>query len=142
MILTLLGLGLALGNWASVATLAVVTHHGFVIRIRFKERADRQHRRAPPALRRHALAPIPANLVTDEFSPAAKTSCSRAPSAREWRTSARQQLSPGAAAPAVLWTGPDPARALAEVRRVLTPDGSLLVLAASQPPSLETDPNM
>jgi protein-S-isoprenylcysteine O-methyltransferase Ste14 len=39
MILTLVGIGLALGNWASVAVLAVVPTAGLVVRIHFEERA-------------------------------------------------------------------------------------------------------
>jgi protein-S-isoprenylcysteine O-methyltransferase Ste14 len=39
MIVTLVGIGLALGNWASLAVLAVVPIVGLVVRIRFEERA-------------------------------------------------------------------------------------------------------
>lgn len=39
MITTLVGIGLALGNWASLAVLAVVPAAGLVVRIRFEERA-------------------------------------------------------------------------------------------------------
>jgi len=38
MIVTFVGLGLALGNWASLAVLAVVPAAGLVVRIRFEER--------------------------------------------------------------------------------------------------------
>ena len=39
MIMTFVGIGLALGNWAALAVLAVVPTAGLVIRIRFEERA-------------------------------------------------------------------------------------------------------
>jgi protein-S-isoprenylcysteine O-methyltransferase Ste14 len=39
MIVTFVGIGLALGNWAALAVLAVVPTAGLVIRIRFEERA-------------------------------------------------------------------------------------------------------
>jgi protein-S-isoprenylcysteine O-methyltransferase Ste14 len=39
LIMTFLGMGLALGNWASLAVLAVVPTAGLVVRIRFEERA-------------------------------------------------------------------------------------------------------
>jgi protein-S-isoprenylcysteine O-methyltransferase Ste14 len=39
LILTFLGLGLALGNWASLAVLAVLPTAGLVYRIHFEERA-------------------------------------------------------------------------------------------------------
>ena len=39
LILTFVGIGLALGNWASLAVLAVVPTMGIVVRIRFEERA-------------------------------------------------------------------------------------------------------
>jgi protein-S-isoprenylcysteine O-methyltransferase Ste14 len=39
LILTFVGIGLALGNWAALAVLAVVPTVGLVVRIRFEERA-------------------------------------------------------------------------------------------------------
>jgi protein-S-isoprenylcysteine O-methyltransferase Ste14 len=39
MIVTFVGIGLALGNWASLAVLAVVPTAGLVVRILFEERA-------------------------------------------------------------------------------------------------------
>jgi protein-S-isoprenylcysteine O-methyltransferase Ste14 len=39
MIVTFVGIGLALGNWAAVAVLAVVPTIGLMVRIRFEERA-------------------------------------------------------------------------------------------------------
>jgi protein-S-isoprenylcysteine O-methyltransferase Ste14 len=39
MVVTLLGTGLALGNWAALAVLAVVPTIGFVVRIHFEEQA-------------------------------------------------------------------------------------------------------
>jgi protein-S-isoprenylcysteine O-methyltransferase Ste14 len=39
MIITLLGIGLTLGSWASLAVLALVPAAGLVVRIRFEERA-------------------------------------------------------------------------------------------------------
>jgi protein-S-isoprenylcysteine O-methyltransferase Ste14 len=39
MIITFVGIGLALGNWASLAVVAVVPTAGLVVRIRFEERA-------------------------------------------------------------------------------------------------------
>jgi protein-S-isoprenylcysteine O-methyltransferase Ste14 len=39
LILTFVGIGLALGNWASLLVLAVVPTLGLVVRIRFEERA-------------------------------------------------------------------------------------------------------
>jgi len=39
MILTFIGIGLALGNWAALAVLAVVPTVGLLVRIRFEERA-------------------------------------------------------------------------------------------------------
>ena len=39
MIITFVGIGLALGNWASLAVLAAVPAAGLVVRIRLEERA-------------------------------------------------------------------------------------------------------
>ena len=39
MIMTFLGIGLALGNWAALAVLAVVPTAGLIVRIRIEERA-------------------------------------------------------------------------------------------------------
>jgi protein-S-isoprenylcysteine O-methyltransferase Ste14 len=39
LILTFVGIGLALGNWAALAVLAIVPTAGIVVRIRFEERA-------------------------------------------------------------------------------------------------------
>lgn len=39
MIVTFVGVGLALGNWAALAVLALVPTAGLVVRIRFEERA-------------------------------------------------------------------------------------------------------
>jgi protein-S-isoprenylcysteine O-methyltransferase Ste14 len=39
MVLTFMGLGLALGNWTALAVLAVVPTAGLVVRIRAEERA-------------------------------------------------------------------------------------------------------
>jgi protein-S-isoprenylcysteine O-methyltransferase Ste14 len=39
LIVTFVGLGLALGNWAALAVLAVVPTVGLLVRIRFEERA-------------------------------------------------------------------------------------------------------
>jgi protein-S-isoprenylcysteine O-methyltransferase Ste14 len=39
LIMTFVGIGLALGNWAALAVLAVVPTAGLVVRIRFEERA-------------------------------------------------------------------------------------------------------